>query len=190
MKKLFITAFMAASMFSIAQTTWKIDGSHSKIGFDVTHLTVSEVEGRLKIYDGKIVSKSDKDFTDATIQFLGDVTSINTDDEKRDAHLKSADFFDTDKFPKMIFTSTSMKKGAGKTYTLVGDLTIKGITKKVTFEVVYNGTTEDPWKNTKAGFVLKGTIKRSDFGVGSSTPSVIVSDDVKIDIKVELLLQK
>lgn len=190
MKKLFITAFTAASLFSVAQTTWKIDASHSKIGFEVTHLTVSEVEGRLKIYDGKISSKSDKDFTDATVQFIGEVNSLNTDDEKRDAHLKSADFFDAEKFPKIIFSSTSMKKGSGKSYILVGDLNIKGVTKKVTFELVYNGTTEDPWKNTKAGFVLKGTIKRSDFGIGSSTPSAIVSDEVKIDVKVELLLQK
>lgn len=190
MKKLMITALVAASSVVMAQTNWKFDNSHSKIGFAVTHLTVSEVEGRLKVYDGKVVSKSDKDFTDATVQFMGDVASINTDDEKRDGHLKSADFFDAEKFPKITFVSSSMKKGTGNTYVVTGDLTIKGVSKKVTLNASFNGVVADPWKNTKAGFTLKGMIKRSDFGVGASTPSAVVSDDVALDIKVELLLQK
>lgn len=190
MKKLFITAFIAASAFAFGQTTWKFDNSHSKIGFSITHLAVSDVEGRLKVYDGKVVSKSDKDFTDATIMFLGDAASINTDDEKRDAHLKSADFFDVEKFPKIAFESTSVKKGAGNTYIVEGNLTIKGVIKKVTFTGTYNGTVTDPYKNTKAGFTLKGIIKRSDFNVSPNTPSAMLSDDVALDIKVELLMQK
>jgi polyisoprenoid-binding protein YceI len=190
MKKLILSAFIAASSIALGQTTWKFDNSHSKIGFSVTHLAVSDVEGRLKIYDGKIVSKSDKDFSDATIQFLGDVASINTDDDKRDAHLKSADFFDAEKFPKIAFESTSVKKGAGNTYTVEGNLTIKGISKKVTFTGTYNGTVTDPYKNTKAGFTMTGKIKRTDFNVAPTTPSAMVSDDVALDVKVELLMQK
>jgi len=190
MKKIIITAFLAASLGGFAQTTWKFDNSHSKVGFSVIHLTVSDVEGRLKMYDGKVVSKSDKDFADAQVSFLGDVKSINTDDEKRDGHLQSADFFDAEKFPKIAFTSTSVKKGSGNSYVVEGNLTIKGITKKVTLTGTYKGTTEDPWKNTKAGFSLNGNIKRSDFGLGSSTPAAIVSDEVALDIKLELLLQK
>lgn len=194
MKKTILSALIAASTMMTAQTTWKMDNSHSKVGFSVVHMMVSETEGKFKIYEGKVTSPSEKDFSNATILFTADVSSINTDDEKRDAHLKSPDFFDVEKFPKMSFSSTSMKKGAGNTYTLTGDLTIKGVTKKVTLTAVYGGTAKDPWGNTKAGFTLKGKINRKDFGLtwnaALETGGVVVSEEVTIDCKIELLLQK
>ena len=131
-----IKTLAAATLITIsatAQTNWNVDASHSKLGFAVTHMMVSETEGKFKIYEGKVSSlKSDADFTGASILFNVDAASINTDDEKRDGHLKSADFFDVAQFPKISFKSTSMKPGKVKgTYTLVGDLTMHGVTKSI-----------------------------------------------------------
>lgn len=175
-----------------AQTNWKIDASHSKMGFMVTHLMVSETEGKFKIYEGTVQSKSDLDFTDAKIEFSADVNSINTDDEKRDGHLKSADFFDAEKNPKISFKATSMKPTKVKTtYTLEGDLTMKGVTKKVKLMAVGSSkTVKDPWGNTKYGFKVVGTINRKDWGLNWNAAlesgGVVVSEEVKIDITVEL----
>lgn len=196
MKKLFTTA--AASFILMtsanAQTNWKVDGSHSKLGFAVTHAMVSEVEGKFKVYEGTVSSKSEMDFTDANINFSVDVNSINTEDEKRDGHLKSPDFFDAEKFPKMTFKSISMKPNpkAGKTaYTLTGDLTMHGVTKKVTLEAIGAAkTVKDPYGNLKNGFKVMGTINRKDFGLSWNAAleagGVMVSEDVKININIEL----
>ncbi len=195
MKKLFINvATFAITGFGslVAQTNWKIDNSHSKMGFMVTHLMVSETEGKFKIYEGTVQSKSDLDFTDAKIEFSADVNSINTDDEKRDGHLKSPDFFDAEKNPKIIFKATSMKPTKVKTtYTLEGDLTMKGVTKKVKLVAVGSSkTVKDPWGNTKYGFKVVGTINRKDWGLNWNAAlesgGVVVSENVKIDITIEL----
>lgn len=194
MKKLFVTAaFVAiAGLTANAQVKWKIDNSHSKVGFSVVHLMVSETEGKFKIYEGNVESKSEADFSDAKIDFSIDVNSINTDDEKRDGHLKSPDFFDAANHPKMTFKATSMKPTKFKTtYELTGDLTIRGVTKKVTLTAV--GATKavkDPWGNTKYAFKLMGKINRKDFGLNWNAAieagGVVVSEEVKIDITVEL----
>jgi polyisoprenoid-binding protein YceI len=196
MKKLFTT--VAASFLLMtaanAQTNWKVDASHSKLGFSVTHAMVSEVEGKFKVYEGNVSSKSDMDFTDANINFSVDVNSINTEDEKRDGHLKSPDFFDAEKFPKMTFKSISMKPNpkAGKTaYTLTGELTMHGVTKKVTLEAIGAAkTVKDPYGNLKNGFKVMGTINRKDFGLSWNAAleagGVMVSEDVKININIEL----
>lgn len=195
MKKLLINAATIAitSFGSImGQTNWKIDNSHSKMGFAVTHLMVSETEGKFKMYDGTVSSKSDNDFTDAKIEFSADVNSINTDDEKRDGHLKSPDFFDAEKHPKITFKATSMKPTKVKTtYTLVGDLTMKGVTKQVTLAAVgASKSVKDPWGNTKYAFKLVGKINRKDFGLNWNAAlesgGVVVSEEVRIDITVEL----
>jgi polyisoprenoid-binding protein YceI len=196
MKKLIISsATLAITSFGslMAQTNWKIDNSHSKVGFMVTHLMVSETEGKFKIYEGAVSSKSDIDFTDAKIEFSADANSINTDDEKRDGHLKSPDFFDAQKYPKITFKATSMKPTKVKTtYTLVGDLTIKGVTKQVTLTAVGSPkTVKDPWGNTKYGFKITGLINRKDFGLSWNAAleagGVVVSEEVKLDITVELI---
>ncbi|MDP1800619.1 MAG: YceI family protein [Bacteroidota bacterium] len=200
MKKLFTTAAASLIMVSAAtaQVNWKVDGSHSKLGFSVTHMMVSETEGKFKIYEGTVSSKTDMDFTDAKIDFTADVNSINTEDEKRDGHLKSPDFFDAEKFPKISFKSTSMKPNAklGKTaYTLTGDLTMHGVTKKVTFTAIgASKVVKDPYGNFKNGFKVLGTINRKDFGLSWNAAlesgGVAVSEDVKIDLNIELNKEK
>lgn len=195
MKKLILSAAVALlSLGASAQTNWKIDASHSKVGFSVTHMMVSETEGKFKIYEGKVSSKTDMDFTDASIEFSADVNSINTEDEKRDGHLKSADFFDAEKYPKITFKSTSMKPNPkkGKTYyDLEGELTMKGVTKKVKLSALGAAkTVKDPWGNTKNGFKVTGVVNRKDFGLNWNAAleagGVAVSEEVKIDINIEL----
>lgn len=182
---------MATSM--VAQSNWGVDASHSKLGFSVTHMMVSETEGKFKIYEGKVTTKNDVDFVDAQIEFSVDVNSVDTDDDKRDGHLKSAEFFDAEKFPKMTFKSTSMKKGKGKgQYILIGDLTIKGVTKKVTLLATTNGkVVKDPWGKTRTGFNVQGTINRTDFGLkwnaALEAGGVAVSEAVVINSNIELV---
>lgn len=189
MKRILLLSALALSQFAVtAQNKWTLDKSHSSVKFAVEHLMVSETEGTFKVYDGNINSPA-ADFSNAQISFSVDVNSINTDDEKRDAHLKSDDFFNAEKYPTMKFTSTSFKKVKGNMYTLEGNLTIRDVTKKVKFAVVYGGTIKDPWGNTKAGFKAAGKINRKDFGLkwGALTESggAVVGDDVQMNIKVE-----
>ncbi|MBK7981006.1 MAG: YceI family protein [Ignavibacteriae bacterium] len=175
---------------NFAQTTWSIDKSHSKIGFSVTHMIITETEGQFDNFDISVESKSDNNFEDAKINFSADVNSINTDNEKRDQHLKSDDFFNAEKFPKMTFIGKSFKKVSEKNYKLVGDLTIRDVTKSVTLDVKYNGTVKDPWGNTKAGFKISGVINRFDYGLkwnaALETGGLVVSEDVTININLEL----
>jgi polyisoprenoid-binding protein YceI len=169
---------------SFAQT-WSLDKSHAKLGFSVVHLLVSDVEGSFKTFDIKVTAAKE-DLSDAVIELTADVASIDTDNEKRDGHLKSADFFDVAKYPTLTFKSKSFKKVDGKKYTLTGDLTLHGVTKPVTLDVIFNGTIVHPYtKKTVAGFKVSGTIKRSDFGVGSGTPAAVVSDEVTINANAE-----
>jgi len=194
MKKLVLSAATVFIMLSAtAQTNWKLDASHSKLGFSVTHMMVSETEGKFKIYEGTVNSKTEMDFTDAKIEFAADVNSINTDDEKRDGHLKSPDFFDAAKYPKITFKSTSMKPiGKSKTnYVLEGDLTMHGVTKKVKLTAVgASKVVKDPYGNFKNGFKVVGTINRKDFGLtwnaALEAGGVAVSEDVKLDMNIEL----
>ena len=187
MKK--FNAFLALVLFSgvtFAQTTWTIDKNHSKIGFNVTHMAVSEVEGKFNDFDGSIVSKAD-DFNGAQVQFTAKTASVDTDNEKRDGHLKSPDFFEADKFPEIKFIGTLVKDG-GK-YQLKGDLTMHGVTKQVAFDVTYGGSINHP-KGTKAGFKLTGKLNRKDYGLKWDnkvpTGEMVVSDDVELVVKVEL----
>ncbi|MCC6371333.1 MAG: YceI family protein [Bacteroidia bacterium] len=196
MKKLITT--VAASFLimsaSIAQTNWKVDNSHSKIGFSVTHMMVSETEGTFKIFDGSVSSKSEMDFNGAQINFTADASSINTNDDKRDGHLKSPDFFDVAKFPNISFKSTSMKANpkAGKTaYIVEGELTMHGVTKTVKFDAVGAAkTVKDPYGNIKNGFRVKGKINRKDFGLAWNAAleagGVAVSEEVELNFNIEL----
>ncbi len=194
MKKLFITAAVAFMIgTSNAQVNWKLDASHSKMSFSVVHAMVSETEGRFKMFDGSVSSKSEMDFTDANINFTVDASSINTEDEKRDGHLKSPDFFDVAKYPTLTFKSTSMKPtGKGKTsYEVEGDLTMHGVTKKVKFMAIdASKTVKDPYGNIKNGFKVTGKINRKDFGLSWNAAleagGVMVSEDVDIVLNIEL----
>jgi polyisoprenoid-binding protein YceI len=187
MKKLYaILASLLLSGSVLAQTTWNIDKVHSKIGFSVAHMVVSETEGVFKDYTATVVSKSD-DFNGAEVSFSAKVASINTDNERRDGHLKSPDFFDAEKYPEITFKGNLVKEGSK--YKLKGDFTMKGVTKKVEFDVVYGGTI-NTGRGTKAGFKVSGTINRQDYGVSWTNKlaggEMVVGDDVTLVIKVEL----
>ena len=187
MKKLIAILFsLAVVTTTFAQNTWTIDKSHSKVGFNVIHMAVSEVEGKFNDFDGTIISKSD-DFNGAEISFVAKTTSIDTDNERRDTHLKSPDFFEAEKFPEITFKGNLLKKD-GK-YKLVGDFTMKGVTKKVEFDVAYGGsiTTE---RGAKAGFKLSGSVNRQEYGLSWNNKlaggELAVSDNVELIVKIEL----
>lgn len=185
---LFLTAGAMAQ-----SSTWKTDNAHSNVKFTVTHLVVSEVDGAFKSYNGTIVS-SKPDFTDAQINFTVDVNSVDTDNDNRDKHLKSDDFFNAEKFPQMTFKSTSFKKVSGNKYELEGDLTIRDVTKRVKFDVTYGGTIKDPWGNIKAGFKAKGTVNRFDYNLKWNTLTeaggAVVGKEVEITLNLEFVQQK
>lgn len=187
MKKfqLFLVALVLGTG-AYAQTTWSIDKVHSKIGFSVTHMVVAETEGVFKDYDGKVVSNS-ADFNGAEVSFTAKVASINTENERRDGHLKSPDFFDAEKHPEITFKGNLVKEG--NKYKLKGDFTMKGVTKKVDFDVTYGGSI-NTGRGEKAGFKLNATINRQDYGLAwaNKTPTgeMVVADEVQLIIKVEL----
>ena len=186
MKKMPITtAIIFVALATFAQG-WTMDKAHSRLGFNVTHLMVSNVDGKFKSFDVSVISSKD-DFTDAVIELSADISSINTDNDHRDNDLKSPNFFDAAQFSKLSFKSTSFTKIDTKNYKLKGNLTIHGVTKPVELDVVFNGTFQNPMnKKTVAGFRIKGNIKRKDFGVGAEAPTAVVSDEVEIDANVEL----
>ncbi|MCX7986517.1 MAG: YceI family protein [Bacteroidales bacterium] len=179
--------------FVQAQSRWQVDKAHSTVKFSVEHLVISEVEGSFRNFDGTIVSKND-DFTGADIEFTVDVNSINTDNDMRDNHLKGDDFFNVAKYPKMTFKSKSFKKISGNKYELVGDLTIRNVTKTVKFDVVYGGTVKDPFGNTKAGFRASTVINRFDYGLKwnalTEAGGAVVGSDVNVSLKLEFSLVK
>lgn len=191
-KSMFVLIISILSNVAIfAQTTWTADPTHSKIGFEVDHLVISEVEGTFKTFEAKLVQKGSS-LDNAEIFFEADINSIDTDNEQRDEHLKSEDFFYSEKFPKMSFKSTSFKKVKNNKYKLKGDLTIRGITKAVTLEVIHGGTIEnDGYGNTKAGFEISGIIDRTDFGVAWNAKTehggLTVGEEVELDIKLEMV---
>lgn len=173
-------------------TTWVIDPMHSEVQFKVKHLVISTVTGSFGQYEGQVEMVGD-DFADAKISFSADITSINTGSEQRDGHLKSADFFDAEQFPKLTFASTSMTKTGDDTYSLVGDLTLHGVTKPVTLKAEYGGQMQDFYGQTKAGFELTGTIKRKEFGLTwdgvTEAGGVVVSDDVRLVMNIQVTKQ-
>lgn len=178
-----IVALFGSTVFTqstIAQTTWHADPMHSKLSFSITHLGISDVDGMFTKFEASAITNK-ADFSDAIFELAVDVNSINTAVEMRDKHLRSADFFEVETFPKMTFKSTGIKKSATNKYKLTGNLTLHGITKSVTMDLWYRGTIVDPQsKGNISGFQLTATIKRSDFGIGPKFPAPMLSDEVKI----------
>ncbi len=194
-KMLCFSAIFFGSTNTFAQTAkiWKVDNVHSAVKFSVSHLVISEVDGSFKVYNGSISSTKD-DFSDAVIDFSIDVNSINTDNTMRDGHLKGDDFFNADTYPTMIFKSTSFKKKEGNRYELVGNLTVRDVTKKVIFDVKYGGTVKDGYGNTKAGFKVTGSINRFDYGLKwnalTEAGGATVGAEVSLSANLEFALSK
>jgi polyisoprenoid-binding protein YceI len=184
-KATIIAALLIASAATTFAQTWSVDKAHSRLGFNVTHLSVAELGGTFNSIDAKITSAK-PDFSDAVVELSADISSINTDNEQRDTHLKSADFFDAEKFPTLTFKSTSFKKVADKKYKVSGNLTLKGVTKPVVLDVVLGGTTTNPMsKKDVVGFKITGSIKRSDFGVAAGMPTAMLGDVVTLNAGTE-----
>lgn len=174
------------------QTTWVFDPAHSEITFKVKHLMITNVKGELKQFAATL-NASDESFKNATESATIQVASISTNSEDRDNHLKSADFFDAEKFSTIQFDSIFLKRFDAENGQLKGNLTIKGITKEVSFELEFGGVSKDPWGNEKVGFSLNGKINREDFGLtwnaALETGGVLVSSDVKIAAEIQFVKQ-
>jgi polyisoprenoid-binding protein YceI len=173
-------------------TTWKIDATHSEVLFKVKHLVISTVTGSFRTFDATLTTEGDS-FEGAQVSFEADVNSIDTNMPQRDAHLKSDDFFNAEKFPKMTFASTSLKKKSGNDYVLEGHLTIRDITKLVSLDVEFGGTMVDFYGNTKAGFEATAKINRKEFGLAWSAVTeaggIVVADEVKIVLNIQFAKQ-
>ena len=188
--KFLAAMLITVSTLTFSQTTWTVDKTHSKVGFSVTHLVITDVEGYFKNYDATITTKGD-DLTTANIDFTINTSSIFTDNNDRDNHLRSDDFFNAEKYPNMLFKGKSMKKISENKYKLTGDFTIRDVTKQVELDVKYNGTVKDPWGNTKAGFKVTGEIDRFDYNLkwnkAIETGSLVVGKDVELVIDLQLV---
>lgn len=172
--------------------TYKIDPAHSEITFKIKHLMITNVSGSFSKFDATMDSNAE-DFSDASISFEADVDSISTNNEQRDTHLKSADFFHAEQFPKITFKSTAFEKDDDNKYKMKGDLTIFGITKPVSLNVEHGGNVIDPWGQKKEGFEIEGKIKRSDFGLKwnalTEAGGAVVSDEVRLVLNVQMVKQ-
>ena len=169
-----------------------LDPMHSEITFKVKHLMITNVTGSFQNFSANMTAASE-DFSDAAISFEATIASISTGNEQRDTHLKSEEFFDATNFPTLNFVSSALTKKAGSNYTLIGNLTLKGITKEVTLDVEFGGTMTDFYGQFKAGFEISGTINRSEFGLTWSAVTeaggVVVSDEVKLHMAVQMIKQ-
>jgi polyisoprenoid-binding protein YceI len=168
--------------------TWQIDQAHSSVDFVVTHLMISKVRGRFSDIAGTVVTDGTPDGSKIDVE-IG-TASISTHDAGRDTHLRSADFFDVEKYPKIHFVSKSVKSKSAGDFRVTGDLTIHGVTKSIDLEVTSEGLTRDPWGNDRAGFSAKFSVDRRDFGLtwnqALETGGVMVSNEVKLTVDVEL----
>ena len=184
-KYMILAAVMLSALVASAQTTWTNDPQHSRLGFVVKHLMISEIDGRFADFNATVTT-SKSDYSDAKITLKAKVASINTDVEARDAHLKTADFFDAEKYPMLIFESTKLVKVTSKKGFVYGNLTFHGITKPVKLDVTFFGKVINPMnKHTTAGFQVKGVLKRTDYNLGPKFPEALVSNDVMIIANVE-----
>lgn len=174
----------------MSKINWKLDPSHSEIGFKVKHMMITNVSGAFTDFNVEATTENE-DFNKANINFSTKTASVNTNSEQRDGHLRSPEFFDSEKYPEMKFKGLSYEKVDGDNYKLKGDLTIKDVTKPVTLDVEFGGVNKDPWGNMKAGFTLNGKINRKDFGLSWNaaleTGGVMVSEDVKINAEIQLV---
>lgn len=177
-------------MTTATKTLWKIDPTHSEVQFKVKHLVISTVTGSFGSYDGKIEADGDN-FENAKASFTADIDSISTNNEDRDQHLKSDDFFNAEEYPQLKFESTNFEKAGEGKYKVTGDLTIRDVTKEVELDVVHGGTVTDQYKQTKAGFEVEGAINRKEFGLTwdavTEAGNVVVGDKIKLQLNVQFI---
>ena len=176
----------------MAKTKWAVDPTHSELGFKIKHLMISNVSGALKNFEAE-VEMNEADFTSAQINLTALMASITTNNEQRDGHLLTSDFFEVEKYPELKFISTKIEKVDDDTFVLHGGLTLKGVTKPVKLNVEYNGVTKDPWGGERAGFLVTGKINRSEWGVNFNgvleTGGVVLSEEVRINSEIQLVKQ-
>jgi len=192
MKRIYKVALLAILLVTVngamAQTKWTVDKLHSNVKFSVQHMVVSEMEGSFKMFDGTM-EHSKADFSDAKISFTVDVASVNTDNERRDGHLKADEFFNAEKYPKMTFVSTSVTSAGQGKYKIAGNLTIRDVTKQVVFDMTHGGVLKTQ-KGAKAGFKARTTINRFDYNLkwdrATETGGLVVGKEVEIVVNVEM----
>jgi len=175
----------------MSSATWNIDTSHSTVHFIARHMVIAKVRGAFKAFSG-VIQLDEADMTKSTVSVSIDAASIDTAEEKRDAHLKSVDFFDVEKFPKLTFTSKSISK-SGDGYKVVGDLAIHGVTKEVVLDAKFEGKGQDPWGGQRVAFAAKASVNRQDFGLKWNqvleAGGLLVSDKIEIELEVEAIQQ-
>lgn len=174
----------------MATAKWDFDPVHSELAFKIKHLMITNVSGSFKKFDVKVETQND-DFSTAQITATADMNSVFTNNEQRDAHLRNSDFFETEKYPELIFQSTKVEKVDNEAYNLYGDLTMKGVTKPVKLHVEHSGLTTDPWGGERAGFVITGKINHSDWGINFNglleTGGMVLSEEVKLNSEIQLV---
>jgi len=192
-RQLAMTTLFAVILMTVAAADqWDIDKAHSYIGFSAQHMVVSHVPGKFENYDGKVIFDG-KNLAAGSTELTINVQSINTGNERRDNHLRSSEFFDLENFPIITFKSSKIVPGEGNKFKMLGDLTIRGITKPITLDCFFNGTITDTQGNTRAGFAAGGSIKRHDFNIAWDNKlqdgSFIVGEEITLDIQAELVKQ-
>jgi len=188
MKKILITLSAALALVSFVVLdagSWSLDAGHSRLGFTVKHMEISETVGQFDKFDVKITTPN-ADFSDATIELTAETKTVNTYLSMRDDHLRSADFFDVEKHPTITFKSTSVKKAKGNNYVIKGNFTMRGVTKTVVLAGVHNGTTKNRAGADLAGLKISGLIKRSEYGVGVTMPNTVVADEIYLNADLEV----
>lgn len=176
-------------------TKWVLDPTHSEVNFRAKHLVISTVSGKFRKFNGTVETPNNNSFDSAKVDFTIDVASIDTNQEPRDEHLRSADFFDAANHPTITFKSTSFKAKNNESdeFVLTGDLTIRGITKSIDVDVEFGGTTTDAYGNFKAGFDVSGKVNRKEFGLSwnavTEAGSVVVGDMIRFQISVQFIRQ-
>ncbi|MEY3127299.1 MAG: hypothetical protein RL273_1476 [Bacteroidota bacterium] len=188
MKKILITLSAALALVSFVVLdagSWSLDAGHSRLGFTVKHMEISETVGQFDKFDVKITTPN-ADFSDATIELTAEAKTVNTYLSMRDDHLRSADFFDVEKHPTITFKSTSVKKAKGNNYVIKGNFTMHGVTKTVVLAGVHNGTTKNRAGADLAGLKISGMIKRSEYGVGVTMPNTVVADEIYLNADLEV----
>ncbi|MBL7994048.1 polyisoprenoid-binding protein [bacterium] len=195
MKKMnaLIVALLLSASSVFAQTKWEVDQVHTNVIFNVSHMVVAEVTGNFTDFNATITA-SKADYSDAQAEMTIKVASISTDNEKRDGHLKSEDFFAAEKYPEITFKSKSFKKTGDNTYKITGDFTMRGVTKTIELDAKFKGEITDPWGNVKSGWKVTGSVDRTEYGVNWNKAieagGFVVGKTVDITINAEFAKKK